>query len=56
MEVAEPYPEWRFGQSVANVAAWAGEDAPANVWDVSDADLLHAAREHLAQKHAPART
>jgi hypothetical protein len=56
MEVGELYPEWRFGQLVANVAAWAGEDTPANVWEVSDADLLRAAREHVAQKHASADT
>lgn len=55
MEVWELYPEWRFGQLVANVAGWAGEEAPADIWDVSDQELAKAAREHLAQKHAPAR-
>jgi hypothetical protein len=49
-ELCEEYPEWRFGQLVANVAAWAGTDEPANIWDVSDADLLQAARDHLARK------
>ncbi len=41
------YPHWRFGQLVANVAAWAGKDKPGNVWDVSDKDLLQAANAHL---------
>jgi hypothetical protein len=41
------YPHWRFGQLIANVAAWAGKDKPGNVWDVPDKDLLQAASTHL---------
>jgi len=41
------YPHWRFGQIIANVAAWAGKDTPGNVWDVSDKDLLGGASAHL---------
>jgi hypothetical protein len=44
------YPEWRFGQLVANVAGWADRD----VWDVEDDALLEAARSHL--KKAEKRT
>ncbi|HZL34876.1 MAG TPA: hypothetical protein VFC78_06170 [Tepidisphaeraceae bacterium] len=47
LELNEVHPNWRFGQLVANVAAWAGTDEPANIWELSDADLLQAAREHL---------
>jgi hypothetical protein len=37
------YPDWRFGQLVANVAGWADQE----LWDVEDAQLLAAARAHL---------
>ena len=42
-ELARRYPHWRIGQLVANVAGW----ADAEIWDVEDAQLLAAAREHL---------
>jgi hypothetical protein len=44
-ELSRRYPEWRFGQLVANVAGWADR----NVWDVEDIHLLEAARLHLDQ-------
>lgn len=47
--VAEQYPHWRFGQVVANVAAWAGEERPGEVWEVTDEQLLRAAEAHLAR-------
>ena len=47
-ELSRRYPDWRFGQLVANVADWA--DQP--VWDAEDADLLRAARLHLEQAAA----
>jgi hypothetical protein len=43
------YPHWRFGQLVSNVAAWAGEDRPGEVAQVTDEELLRAARAHLAR-------
>lgn len=43
------YPHWRFGQLVANVAAWAGKTQPGAIFDVSDEALLRAAKEHLEQ-------
>lgn len=43
LELSQQYPDWRFGQMVANVADWADQ----NVWDVDDEALLEAAREHL---------
>jgi hypothetical protein len=39
------YPHWRFGQLVANIAGWAGQE----IWDVEDEELLAAARLHLQQ-------
>jgi hypothetical protein len=44
------YPEWRFGQLVANVAGWADQE----IWDVEDERLLEAALLHLQQREAPA--
>ena len=47
------YPEWRFGQLIANVSAWAkGPNAEA-VWDVTDEELLRAAEDHLRRHAAP---
>lgn len=46
-ELCDRYPEWRFGQLVANVAGWADQE----LWDVEDEQLLQAAclqLEHLA--------
>jgi hypothetical protein len=44
-ELHRRYPNWRFGQLVANVAGWADQD----VWNVEDEQLLKAARLHLQQ-------
>jgi len=44
-ELCRRYPDWRFGQLVANVAGWADEE----IWDVEDASLLAAAQAHLQQ-------
>jgi hypothetical protein len=48
-QVAMLHPNWRIGQIVCNLATWAGLLTPAGPWDVSDAELLQAAREHLQQ-------
>jgi hypothetical protein len=44
-ELADRYPNWRFGQLIANVAGWTDCD----VWDVEDECLLKAAQGHLAK-------
>ena len=49
-ELRQRYPQWRFGQLIANVAGWADQD----VWDVEDEQLLAAAREHLQSQSAVA--
>jgi hypothetical protein len=48
-ELCQRYPNWRFGQLVANVAGWADQE----IWDVEDEELLAAAQSHL-QQLAPA--
>ena len=55
-ELSKIYPQWRFGQLVANVATWAkGPNAEA-IWDVDDEQFLKAAEEHLQSKSkTPAR-
>ncbi len=45
----ERYPNWRFGQLVANVAGW----TDVNVWDVEDDQFLAAAQTHLRQLDQP---
>ncbi len=45
----ERYPNWRFGQLVANVAGW----TDVNVWDVEDDQFLAAAQTHLQQLDQP---
>jgi hypothetical protein len=52
LEVWAFYPQMRFGQLVCAVASWAGESEPGNVYDVSDDDLIRAAREHVRKKRA----
>jgi hypothetical protein len=44
-ELCRRYPEWRFGQLVANVAGWMDQE----IWDVEDEQLLEAARAHLRE-------
>jgi hypothetical protein len=51
-QMSERYPEWRFGQTVANLAAWARqptEPGDTGIWDVEDEELLAALERHLAQ-------
>lgn len=42
------FPEWRFGQMVANLTTAAGCQEPEAVWDVEDEELLAAARRLIA--------
>lgn len=44
-ELCERYPNWRFGQLIANVSGWADRE----IWDVTDEKLLEAAGLHLEQ-------
>ncbi|HYV38626.1 MAG TPA: hypothetical protein VE988_23275 [Gemmataceae bacterium] len=49
-ELCQRYPNWRFGQLVANVAGWADQE----IWDVEDEQLLEAVRLHQGHLTAPA--
>jgi hypothetical protein len=50
-ELSERHPEWRFGQTVANVALWARQPTEPHdtaIWDVEDEQLLAALERHLS--------
>jgi hypothetical protein len=49
-EVSEAFPEWRFGQMIANLAVVARGAVPEAVWDMEDEELLKAARWQLEQR------
>lgn len=49
-ELSEVFPEWRFGQMIANLAVAARGPTDGAVWDVADEELLAAIRRHL-DKH-----
>jgi hypothetical protein len=42
------FPEWRFGQMVANLTTAAGCQEPEGIWDVEDEQLLAAAQRLIA--------
>jgi hypothetical protein len=42
-------PEWRLGQTMANLAMTAGRLDPGGVWDLEDEEALAAAKTLLAQ-------
>ena len=49
-ELSAVFPEWRFGQMIANLAVVARGPADEAIWDVEDEELLAAIRRHL-DKH-----
>jgi hypothetical protein len=46
-ELSRLFPDWRFGQLVANVATAAQGPKAEAIWDSEDAELLAAARRLL---------
>ncbi len=48
-ELSPIRPEWRLGQTVANLAMTAGRLDAGDVWDLEDDEALSAARALLAQ-------
>jgi len=46
-------PEWRLGQTLANLAMTAGRMDPGGVWDLEDEEALAAART-LIDQHSEA--
>jgi hypothetical protein len=49
-DLSERYPDWRFGQLVANISYWAKEPTVEAIWDVEDDEFLQGIRSHLAQR------
>jgi hypothetical protein len=46
------FPDWRFGQLVANLATASGATDPGSIWDVEDEQLLDAARRMIERNGA----
>ena len=46
----ELYPNWRFGQMVANICFWARGPTNEAIWDTEDQEFLGALKKHLASK------
>jgi hypothetical protein len=51
-ELGRARPDWRLGQTLANLAMTAGRMDAGGVWDLEDAEALYSARELLAQAAA----
>jgi hypothetical protein len=49
-ELSELYPEWRLGQTLANLAMSAGRINAGGVWDLEDSEAIAAARR-LLERH-----
>ena len=47
-QLSQCRPEWRLGQTLANLAMTAGRMDPSGVWDLEDDEALAAAKELLA--------
>ena len=48
-ELSHVRPEWRLGQTLANLATTAGRTGAGGVWDLEDDEALVAARDLLAK-------
>lgn len=55
-EMSERYPDWRFGQLVANISYWAKEPTTEAIWDVEDEEFLQGIKTHLDQKKDPSKS
>ena len=51
-ELSRARPDWRLGQTLANLAMTAGRLDAGGVWDLEDTEALTSARELLAQAAA----
>ena len=49
-DLSEAYPDWRFGQMIANLATIARGPENESVWDMEDEELLTAIRWQLEQR------
>ena len=48
--MSDRYPEWRFGQMVANISFWAKGPTNQAIWDVDDNEFLETLNKHLNTK------
>lgn len=55
-ELSEAFPEWRFGQMIANLAVVARGATTEAIWDVEDDELRAAIQRHLDRRRATAST
>jgi hypothetical protein len=53
-ELSEAFPEWRFGQMIANMAVVARGATTQAIWDVEDDELRAAIQRHLDRRRASA--
>jgi hypothetical protein len=49
-ELSEQHPDWRLGQTIANLAMAAGRTEGSGVWDLEDSEAL-AAAQRLLDRH-----
>jgi hypothetical protein len=49
-ELSEQHPDWRLGQTIANLAMAAGRTEAGGVWDLEDSEAL-AAAQRLLDRH-----
>ena len=49
-QMSERYPEWRFGQLVANICLWAQGPKAQAIWDVEDDQFLETIKSHLVRQ------
>ena len=49
-ELSAAYPDWRFGQMIANLATVARSPENESIWDMEDEELLAAIRWQLEQR------
>jgi hypothetical protein len=49
-ELGEQQPDWRLGQTIANLAMAAGRTEASGVWDLEDSAALEAA-QRLLDRH-----
>ena len=55
-ELGRLRPDWRFGQTLANLAMTAGRTDAGGVWDLEDEEALAAARQLVAESMAEFRS
>ena len=49
-KMSDRYPDWRFGQMVANISHMAKGPKAESIWDVSDEEFLNAMAKHLGTR------